>query len=228
MRNAYNLIRIKAGYEQKTAFRTRYGLYKYIVMPFGLINTLALCQGLLNNILRNLLDQYIIVYLDDILVYLKTLDNYRQYVTKVLICLIAVDLKLELKKYEFYQKVVDFLRYVVTIEGIRADLEKVKALLEQPRPTNVKELQSFLGTINFNRRFIRGFSQLALLLIKLTRKDTLYEQNKDQQQAFQRLKKAYTIIPILRTFELGKPIRIETDTSDTAIGVCLLQQHNKA
>ena len=228
MRGAYNLIRMKAGHEWKTAFRTRYGSYEYMVMPFGLTNAPASCQGLVNNVLRNLLDQCVIAYLDDILVYSKTLDDHRQHVTKVLTCLAAVDLKLEPEKCEFHQKVVDFLGYVVTTEGIKADPEKVKALLEWPRPTNVKELQSFLGTINFNRRFIRGFSQLALPLTKLTRKDTLYEWSKDQQQAFQRLKEACTTTPTLRTFESGKPIRIETDASDTATGACLLQQHDGA
>ena len=121
-----------------------------------------------------MLDQYIIVYLDDILVYSKILEEYRQYVTKVLTYLTAVDLKLEPKKYEFHRKIVDFLGYVITIEGIKADPEKIRALLEWPAPTNVKELQSFLGTINFNRRFIKGFSGIALPLTELTRKDTPY------------------------------------------------------
>ena len=142
---------------------------------FGLTNVPALYQGLINNVLRNLLDQYIIVYLDNILVYSKTLEEHRRYVTKVLICFVKMDLKLEPEKCEFHQKIVDFLGYIVTTEGIKADPEKIKALLKWPQPTNVKELQSFLGTINFNRRFIKGFSQLTLLLIKLTRKDTPYK-----------------------------------------------------
>ena len=90
--------------------------------------------------LRNLLDQYIIIYLNDILVYSKILKEHRQYVIKVLTYFVIVDLKLEPKKYEFYRKIVDFLGYVIIIEGIKADLKKIRVLLEWPVPINVKEL----------------------------------------------------------------------------------------
>ena len=120
------------------------------------------------------MDQYIIIYLNDILVYSKILKEHRQYIIKVLTYFIIVDLKLEPEKYEFYRKIIDFLGYVIITEGIKADPEKIKVLLEWPIPTNVKELQSFLGTINFNRRFIKGFLGITLPLIGLTRKDTPY------------------------------------------------------
>lgn len=226
MRGAYNLIRMKEGEGWKTAFRTRYGSYEYMVMPFGLTNAPASCQELVNNVLRNMLDQSVIAYLDDILIYSKTLSQHKIDITKVLTCLDKVNLQLEPKKCEFHRKEVQFLGYVVTTEEIRQDPDKIKAILEWPEPTSVKELQSFLGTINFNRKFIQGFSQTSLALTRLTRKDTAWTWTGEQQKAFDKLKEACTKDPVLRTFKPGDPIRIETDASDTATGACLLQKHD--
>ena len=227
MRGAYNLIRMKEGHEWKTAFRTRYGLYEYMVMPFGLTNAPASCQELVNNVLRNLLDQCVIAYLDDILIYSKTLDQHIRDVLKVLKCLDEVHLKLEPEKCEFHKQEVPFLGYIVTTNGLRQDPEKVKSILEWPAPTNVKEVQSFLGVVNFNRKFIQGFSEIALPLTRLTRKDTEFSWANEQEQAFNKLKTEVTKEPTLMTFQPGKPIRIETDASDTAIGACLLQQKDQ-
>ena len=196
-------------------------------MPFGLTNAPALCQELVNNVLRNMLDKSVIAYLDDILIYSKTIEQHIEDVKRVLICLAQVSLYLEPEKCEFHQKKVQFLGYIITTEGVKADPEKIQAILDWPTPTTVKELQSFLGTINFNRRFIKGFSQIALPLTSLTRKDQDYKWTAEHNEAFKNLKKIYTIIPVLRTFQTGKPIRIETDASDTATGACLLQKFDE-
>ena len=116
---------------------------------------------------------------------------------------------------------MDFLGYVVTTEGIKPDPKKVQDLLDWPEPTTIKELQSFLGTINFNRKFIKGFSAIALLLTELTKKEQDYKWTDKHQASFKKFKKVCTIMLVLRTFELGKPIRIETDALDTVIGACL-------
>lgn len=224
MRGAYNQIRVAKGHEWKTAFRTRYGSYEYLVMPFGLTNAPASCQELINNTLRNVLDKSVIAYLDDILIFSQTLDQHQKDVKTVLTLLDQQDLLLEPDKCEFTTKKVAFLGYIVTPQGIGADPEKIQAVLDWPPPTTVKELQSFLGTINFNRKFIKGFSEIALPLTTMTKKDKPYIWGKEQQLAFDNLKRASTNTPVLRTFQTGKPIRIETDASDTATGACLLQQ----
>ena len=154
----------------------------------------------------------------------EELNQHVQDVKNVLIALWETRLLLEPEKCEFHKKEVDFLGYVVTTEGIKPDLKKVQDLLDWPKPTTVKELQSFLGTINFNRKFIEGFSAIALPLTELTKKEQDYKWTNKHQASFEKLKKACTTMPVLRTFEPGKPIRIETDASDTAIGACLRQR----
>ena len=144
MRGAYNLIRIAKGEEQKTTFRTRYKSYKYKVILFGLTNAPASYQSLVNNILREDLDKKVIAYLNDILIYFKTYRQYRKDIKGILDKLLSREMKFELEKCAFYKKEVQFLKYIISIEGIQIDLGKIKAIIEQPVPINVKELQSFL------------------------------------------------------------------------------------
>ena len=140
MRGAYNLIRIVKGEEQKITFRTRYGSYEYKVILFGLTNALILYQSLINDILREDFDKKIIIYLNNILIYLKIYRQYRKDVKGILNKLSDRELRLELKKYIFYKKEVQFLGYIINIEGIQINLKKIKAIIEQPIPINVKKL----------------------------------------------------------------------------------------
>ena len=130
LRGAYNLIRMKAGEEWKTAFRTRYGHYEYTVMPFGLTNAPATCQEMINDALRQYLDIFVIAYLDDILVFSKTMELHVDHVITVLKCLDERDLRLKPEKCEFHRKEVDFLSFVVGRNGIRIDPNKIKAIKE--------------------------------------------------------------------------------------------------
>ena len=224
LRGAYNLIRIAAGEEWKTAFRTRFGHYEYMVMPFGLTNAPATCQALINNVIRAHLDRTAIAYLDDILIYSENEKDHERHVKEVLECLRAAGLLLKPEKCEFHKDRVTFLGCVVTTNGIEMDPDKIESIREWPRPTNVKELQALLGFLNYNRQFIPGYSQKALPLTKLTRKDTPYQWGKEQEQAFQQLKECSMKPPVLVTFKEGMPIRIETDASDQAMGACLCQE----
>lgn len=223
LRGAYNLIRMKKGEEWKTAFRTRYGHYEYTVMPFGLTNAPATCQALINNVLRAHLDITVIAYLDDILVFSKTLEEHISHVKEVLECLQAADLQLKPEKCEWHKEEVEFLGYVVGRNGVKMSEEKIRVIKEWPTPTTVKQIQEFLGFVNFNRQFIRNYSTIAIPLTKLTRKDTPFKWDKDQEDAFQILKKACIEPPTLAIFTSGEPLRIETDASDLAIGACAMQ-----
>ena len=138
LRRVYNLIRIKEGEEWKTAFRTRYGHYKYLVIPFGLTNTPVTCQALVNNVIRTYLNRSAIAYLDDILIYSGNKKEYTKYIRDVLTYLIQAGLLLKPEKCEFDKEEVDFLGYIVTTSGIRASPEKVKATREWPIPHDVK------------------------------------------------------------------------------------------
>jgi hypothetical protein len=159
LKGAYNLIRMKEGEEWKAAFRTRYGLYEYQVMPFGLTNAPATCQALLNNMLRTHLDRIVIVYLDDILIYSSSIEQHQRDVKTVLQCLQQAGLRLNPDKCEFHRTSVEFLGYVVSTNGIGMSSNKIQAIREWPIPQNVKEIQSYLGFCNFNRKFIKDYSR---------------------------------------------------------------------
>ena len=227
LRGAYNLIRMKAGEEWKTAFRTRYGHYEYTVMPFGLTNAPATCQDMINDALREHLDVFVVAYLDDILVYSRTLEEHQLHVSKVLECLGVRDLRLKPEKCEFHQEAVDFLGFIVGRNGIRIDPTKLQAVREWKAPNNVKEVQSFLGFVNYNRKFIRDYSRRAIPLTNLTKVATTkeWQWGTKEQQAFEDLKRECLNDPVLKMFDTKKPSRIESDASDLAIGACLTQEH---
>jgi hypothetical protein len=154
---AYHLIRIAAGEEWKTAFRTRYGHYEYKVMPFGLANAPATFQALINNALRPYLDKFAVAYLDDILIYSKTEKEHVEHVRLVLGALRKFFLRINLKKSVFHRESVEFLGYIISSKGLGMQMSKVQAILEWPPLQNVKDVQSFMGLANYYRRFIGGF-----------------------------------------------------------------------
>ncbi|TID00080.1 Retrovirus-related Pol polyprotein from transposon opus [Colletotrichum higginsianum] len=170
LKGAYNLIRIKEGEEWKTCFRTRRGNYEYLVMPFGLTNAPASFQTMINHVLREYLDVFVVVYLDDILIFSPTLEIHKEHVHKVLQKLQEAKLLVEPEKSVFHSQRVDYLGFTITPGEIRMDDKKIAAVKDWPRPQNVKDIQSFLGFVNFYRRFLKGYSDKINPLIKLTRK----------------------------------------------------------
>jgi hypothetical protein len=170
LKSGYNLIRIKKGDEWKTVFRTRYGHYEYLVMPFGLANAPATFQNMMNEILRDLIDQGVVVYIDDILIYSETEEEYKRLVNDVLKRLHDNGLALAPEKCEWHVSKVEFLGYVISAEGVSMAQDKVEDILNWETPKTVKDIQSFMGFANFYRRFIRNFSMLTKYLTDLTKK----------------------------------------------------------
>ncbi|KAG1930496.1 retrotransposable element [Pimephales promelas] len=167
LRSAYNLIRIRKGDEWKTAFITPAGHYEYLVMPFGLSNSPSVFQGFMNEIFRDVLNRFVITYIDDIRIYSSKLSEHIRHVRFVLQRLRDHHLYLKLEKCEFHQKSIQFLEYVITPQGVTMDQRKVDAVTNWSLPTNIKELQRFLGFANFYRRFIKGFSQICAPITSL-------------------------------------------------------------
>src|SRR5271168_2223377 len=224
IREAYYRIRIKEGDEWKTVFRTRYGLYEFQVLPLGLINAPASFQQVINSILHEYLDVFMLAYLDDILVYSATMKEHTKHVTQVLEKIAESDLYLNPKKCEWHKTEVKYLGFIFSSEGIKADPEKVRAVSEWKSPENLKQVQSFLGFINFYRRLIPGFAEAALPLTRLTRKDVPFEWTDPEEQAFQELKRRATAEPVMAHFNPNREVVLETDASDYAIGACLSQR----
>lgn len=218
LKGAYNLIRIKEGDEWKTAFRTKFGLFEYLVMPFGLTNAPATFQRMINHVLRQYLDIFVVCYLDDILIFSDNEEEHREHVHKVLKALQDAKLLVEPEKSHFHVKEVDFLGHTITPGEIRMDRKKISAVRDWPLPTSVKEVQSFLGFANYYRRFIKNFSGIANPLTELTKKDRKFIWLKDAQRAFEKLRDAILEEPVLVMFDPDKEIELETDASDYALG----------
>jgi len=146
---AYNLVRIAEGEEWKTAFRTRYGLYKSLVMPFRLTNASANFQALINDVLRPYLDDFCTTYIDNIMIYSNTLKEHKEQVYKVLKALSDAGLHLKPEKCQFHKQEVKYLGFIIGTDGIRMDPEKICCILDWQTPKNITNVQCFLGFASF-------------------------------------------------------------------------------
>lgn len=223
LKNAFNLVRIKEGDEWKTAFRTPMGLYEYLVMPMGLTNAPATFQAFIQDTLRDYLDVFCVVYLDDILVFSRSQDDHDAHVKKVLDRLRDAHLFANAEKCEFDKSQVSYLGYLLGADGIRMDPKKLDTVASWPEPTSVKDIQSFLGFTNFYRRFVDNYARIVVPLNALTRKDTPFDFSPACRDAFVALKKALLSYPVLRHYDASRPCTLSTDASDFAISGVLQQ-----
>jgi RNase H-like domain found in reverse transcriptase/Reverse transcriptase (RNA-dependent DNA polymerase)/Integrase zinc binding domain/Chromo (CHRromatin Organisation MOdifier) domain len=226
MRDGYNLLRMAQGEEWKTAFRCRYGLYEYCVMPFGLCNAPGTFQHFANDKFRDFLDEFLVIYLDDLLIYSNTLEEHKRHVRLVLERLQEAGLYIKPQKCQFHVKKVSFLGFMISSDGIHMDPAKVEAILGWERPKSAHDTLVFLGFANFYRRFIKNYSKIAAPLTNLTRKEVKFKWSPEAEEAFSSLKRAFCSAPILRHFDQTKPAIIEVDASDFAYGGVLSQYHD--
>ena len=157
LRSGYHQLRIKENDIPKTAFRTRFGHYEFVVVPFGLTNAPAVFMSLMNSVFRNYLDNFVQVFLDDILIYSKNEKEHEEHLRLVLTCLREHKLFGKFLKCSFFQKEIHYLGHIISGEGISVDPEKVKAIEDWPIPKNAHEVRSFMGLAGYYRRFVEGF-----------------------------------------------------------------------
>jgi hypothetical protein len=225
LRSGYYQIRIAEGDEEKTACHTRYGSYKFSVMPFGLTNAPATFCTLMNDIFRKWLDDFVVVYIDDILIYNSSLEEHEEHLRQVFQRLRENKLYAKLEKCEFGVKEVDFLGHRITQEGLKMDDHKVKAILDWEPPKSVLALRSLLGLASYYRKFIRNFAKIAAPLTNLLKKSAItYEWEEACDETFGTLKGILVKAPVLKLPDFDKEFEIHSDASDFAIGGVLVQE----
>uniref|UniRef100_A0A671VHH1 Uncharacterized protein n=2 Tax=Sparus aurata TaxID=8175 RepID=A0A671VHH1_SPAAU len=224
LRNAYHLVRIREGDEWKTGFNTPSGHYEYRVMPFGLTNAPAVFQAMINDVLRDFLDHFVYVYLDDILIYSPDSDTHKDHVHQVLKRLLDNDLYVKAEKSVFHADTVSFLGFIVAPGRVQMDPAKVSAVADWPTPDSRKKVQQFLGFANFYRRFVRGFSATAAPLHALTSTQVRFHWSPEAEKAFQTLKHRFTSAPILTIPDPQRQFVVEVDASNEGVGAVLSQR----
>ncbi|KAA0037248.1 pol protein [Cucumis melo var. makuwa] len=224
LRSGYHQLRIKDGDVQKTAFRSRYGHYEFIVMSFGLTNAPAVFMDLMNRVFREFLDTFVIVFIDDILIYSKTEAEHEEHLRMVLQTLRDNKLYAKFSKCEFWLRQVSFLGHVVSKAGVSVDPAKIEVVTSWPQLSRVSEVRSFLGLAGYYRWFVENFSRIATPLTQLTRNGAPFVWSKACEDSFQNLKQKLVTAPVLTVPDGSGSFVIYSDASKKGLGCVLMQQ----
>ena len=233
----FSTLDLASGYWQihpdsrkKTAFVTPQGLFEFRVMPFGLTNAPSVFQRLMQKVLAGLNPEdgpdFVVVYIDDILVFSRTLEEHLEHLRMVIERLEEAQLKLKPVKCQFIRKEVDYLGHVLTPEGLKVNSRLVEAVTNFPQPQSVSEVRRFLGLASYYRRFVPQFSKIAHPLRAMTCKGATFTWTTEAQAAMERLKERLTKAPVLAYPSFGKPFTLETDASINGIGAVLSQEQD--
>jgi hypothetical protein len=221
--SGYHQQRIFEPHTHKTAFRCRYGHFEFNVVPFGLTNAPASFSNMMLRVLDPVLDKWVVVYLDDLLIYSKTKSEHLQHLRSVLALLRKNGLYAKLSKCSFMQDETEFLGHTITKDGIKTSAGLSKAIQDWPTPKSTKDVQQFLGLAQFYQQYVSGFAGIALPLSSLLANNTPFTWTHEQQSAFLHLKQAICSAPVLRIFDPDLVTFVDTDASGFAIGAVLLQ-----
>ncbi|KAH0738661.1 hypothetical protein KY290_037366 [Solanum tuberosum] len=226
LRSGYHQLRVRERDIPKTAFRTRYGHYEFLVMSFGLTNAPAAFMDLMNRVFKPYLDMFVIIFIDGILIYSRNEEDHANHLRIVLQTLKDKELYAKFSKCEFWLKSVAFLGHIVFGDGIKVDTRKIETVQNWPRPTSPTEIRSFLGLAGYYRRFVEGFSSIASPLTKLTQKAVKFQWSEACEKSFQELKKRLITAPVLTLPEGTQGFVVYCDASRVGLG-CVLMQNGK-
>jgi hypothetical protein len=223
LKSGYHQIRIRPGDEWKTAFKTKDGLYEWLVMPFGLSNASSTFMRIMTQVFQPFIGKFLVVYFDDILIYSKTKEDHILHLQQVMRVLRQDKFYVNMKKCSFMTPRVVFLGFVDSSKGVEPDIEKLKAILEWPEPSNLHEARSFHGLAIFYRRFIRHFSTI-MTPIKDCMKRGQFSWTGAASKAFKEVKKLMTEAPVLRLPDFSKAFKVVADAFHVGIGGVLSQE----
>ena len=221
--SGYHQIAVRATDIPKTAFRTQRGQFEFLVMPFGVTNAPATFQRLMNNIFKEELDAFVLVYLDDILIFSQTLQEHIIHIRRALEKLRSAKLYARLHKCSFFQDRVEYLGFDVSAQGVQPSPEKVRTIVEWPPPQSVRDVRSFLGLAGFYRRFIKQFSLKAKALTDLTKDGIVWQWGEEEEKSFCTLKRSLILAPVLRMPNFELQFVVTTDASLVSVGAILEQ-----
>jgi hypothetical protein len=227
LNSGYWQVRIAEKDVEKTAFRTRYGHYEWLVMPMGLTNAPATFMHMMNETFREYLDHFVVIFIDDILIYSRNKEEHLHHLRKVFELLRKHKLFCKESKCLFGVSEIDFLGHTIAADGIKMEKHKFKAILEWPTPKNVAEIRSFLGLANYYRRFIKNFGGIATPVSELLKQNVPWVWSTVHATAFVQLKEALTSAPVLIIANPRVPYELHTDASDYAVGAVLMQDQGK-
>ncbi|GJX41673.1 putative nucleotidyltransferase, ribonuclease H [Tanacetum coccineum] len=223
LRSGYHQLRVREEDIPKTAFRTRYGHYEFQVMPFGLTNAPAVFMDLMNRVCKPYLDKFVIVFIDDILIYSKNKKEHEEHLKAILELLKKEELYAKFSKCEFWIPKVQFLGHVIDSQGIHVDPAKIESIKDWASPKTPTEIRQFLGLAGYYRRFIEGFSKIAKPMTKLTQKKVAFEWGDKQEAAFQTLKNKLCSAPVLALPQGAENFIVYCDASHKGLGAVLMQ-----
>ncbi|GKB22061.1 putative reverse transcriptase domain-containing protein [Tanacetum coccineum] len=224
LRSGYHQLRVREQDISKTAFRTRYGHYEFQVMPFGLTNAPAVFMDLMNRVCKPYLDKFVIVFIDDILIYSKDEREHEEHLKAILELLKEEKLYAKFSKCEFWIPKVQFLGHVIDSRGIHVDPAKIESIKDWASPKTPTEIRQFLGLAGYYRRFIEGFSKIAKSMTKLTQKGIKFDWGEKEEDAFQLIKQKLCSAPILALPEGSEDFVVYCDASHKGLGAVLMQR----
>ena len=224
--SAYYQMRLTEDAIPKSAFLTHLGHFEWLVLPFGMVNAPASFQSLMQSLLGHL--PFVVVYLDDILVFSRTPEEHKEQVHQVLRILQENTLRAKKKKCAFFQSSIEYLGFIIDQAGLHPNPSKIQCVQDWPVPKNVKDVQAFLGLANYYRRFVKDFAKIGNPLTLLTRKDVPFRWSDACDVAFRSLKRALVTAPVLRLPDPNKDFFIEADASKFAIGAVLYQKEERS
>ena len=224
LRSGYHQIRVQEIDIYKTAFRSRYGLFEFVVLPFGLCNAPATFMRLMNDVFRDELDRCALIYLDDILVFSPSIEQHLRDLRIILEKLRQHRLYAKLSKCEFLKKEIRFLGHLISADGLKMDPDKVKAILEWPELKNEADVLSFLGLVNFYHKYLEHLADVAIPISDLLKDENPFVWGPEQSDAFNKLKQLVASDPILSHFDVAEPVEVHCDASNRAVGAMLVQK----
>ena len=223
LRTGYHQLRVRETDIPKTAFRTCYGHFEFTMMPFGLTNVPAAFMDLMHRVSQPYLNQFVVVFVDDILIYSQSEWEHEDHLRIVLQLLRDHQMYAKFSKCEVWLTEVRFLGHVVSALGVSIDPEKVEAVMSWEGPKSVFEICSFLGLAGYYRRFIEDFSRLATPMTRLTQKEVKIDWDDRCKEAFQELQMRLTISPILIVSDRGQRYTVYCDALRAGLGCVLMQ-----